>query len=799
MRIGPRRTNATARPEAGAGTVGLTRKGLEAAAKQHVEQSKWMRTHLTKASALHVADEVWAGVDRHLFPDASGKRHGRPKVGSWFDFTRTVQWDAGQKLKDMLASDRNLLTYKGGSGGALASFNTTNITYSVLNVADTSAATDVVQFFLGDPSYNVEGWKLGDIFRSNPVTIGTPSSSFFDPRECGAASFGAFRSANPRSSANGQRLVIIGANDGQLHAFRTGNGAAASSGGDETWSFIPPNLLQKLRYISHKTHAVPVNKVHEYFVDGPIQVKNVWLGTGNGVTKMSTDWKTLAIFGLGQGAGVDNVLSPTTAAPGYLWSKSSTCYSTLDSDFNDTFDRTTPTATTFPYYCGYHALDVTSSMKASPYKPIYQWHLNPTAAQAPYLGEPWSKMQVGPVRSGLSVGDEKWVGFIGGGYYSATCTTTACTGNDRQGKGFFVVNLNDGTILKSFTRADNTKMNYAIPAAPYAIDTDNDGFIDTAYVGDLGGNIWRFRFCPRDPSCSTCGLGSYAGSCDTVCKSSQWTMSLLYEASDSERPKRIFTSVTHATDPNGNLWVYFGTGDKISPLEKVQSNRFYAIKENSDFTGTHTLANLTNVTSGTSYTDSASGHGWYFDLVEAAGEKVLSDPTVFGGVVYFTSYLPAAGTDACETAGKSALYGVGYISGEGKLGGDRSMDLVGTTGIASTPVISLPPGSTAATAAAFAAAAAAYDSAFAAAIAAGASDSVAAATAYAAAYAAAIAAGASDSVAATAAAAASGNTTANLYVTTSGGSGTEAITKSALNPLTPSMTNMLYWRDRRVQ
>ena len=70
--------------------LGLTRKGLEATAKQHVERSKWMRTHLTKASALHVADEVWAGVDRHMFPDASGKRHGRPKVGSWFDFTRCV-------------------------------------------------------------------------------------------------------------------------------------------------------------------------------------------------------------------------------------------------------------------------------------------------------------------------------------------------------------------------------------------------------------------------------------------------------------------------------------------------------------------------------------------------------------------------------------------------------------------------------------------------------------------------------------------------------------------------------------
>ena len=47
-----------------------------------------MRDHLTKAVGLHVADEVWETVDRHLFADASGRRHGPPRVGSWWDFTR---------------------------------------------------------------------------------------------------------------------------------------------------------------------------------------------------------------------------------------------------------------------------------------------------------------------------------------------------------------------------------------------------------------------------------------------------------------------------------------------------------------------------------------------------------------------------------------------------------------------------------------------------------------------------------------------------------------------------------------
>ncbi|MEZ5117096.1 MAG: zinc ribbon domain-containing protein [Candidatus Nanopelagicales bacterium] len=68
--------------------LGLSRKGIEAAASRHVDDSRWMRAHITKAVALHVADEVWNTIDRHLFPDTSGKRHGRPRVGGWWDFTR---------------------------------------------------------------------------------------------------------------------------------------------------------------------------------------------------------------------------------------------------------------------------------------------------------------------------------------------------------------------------------------------------------------------------------------------------------------------------------------------------------------------------------------------------------------------------------------------------------------------------------------------------------------------------------------------------------------------------------------
>src|SRR5258705_12450510 len=78
----------SADPKAVRERLGLSRKGIEAAAKTHIEHSGWMRDHLTKAVGLHVADEVWETVDRHLFADSSGRRHGPRRIRSWWDFTR---------------------------------------------------------------------------------------------------------------------------------------------------------------------------------------------------------------------------------------------------------------------------------------------------------------------------------------------------------------------------------------------------------------------------------------------------------------------------------------------------------------------------------------------------------------------------------------------------------------------------------------------------------------------------------------------------------------------------------------
>jgi hypothetical protein len=66
----------------------LSKKGLEYAAYVHLDAAPHLRRAVTKAVAMHLADSVWAATERHLFADASGKRHGMPRPNGWFDFGR---------------------------------------------------------------------------------------------------------------------------------------------------------------------------------------------------------------------------------------------------------------------------------------------------------------------------------------------------------------------------------------------------------------------------------------------------------------------------------------------------------------------------------------------------------------------------------------------------------------------------------------------------------------------------------------------------------------------------------------
>ena len=72
---------------------------------------------------------------------------------------------------------------------------------------------------------------------------------------------------------------------------------------------------------------------------------------------------------------------------------------------------------------------------------------------------------------------------------------------DNVGRGIFVVDVESGDLIWSVSPSDgpanHTKldeMQYSIPSDLRVIDLDLDGNVDQMYVGDMGGQIWRFDF-----------------------------------------------------------------------------------------------------------------------------------------------------------------------------------------------------------------------------------------------------------------------------------------------------------------
>lgn len=78
----------TADPKATRERLRLSRVALEHAAYAHLDAAPHLRRGVTKALAMHLADEVWNTAERHLFRDAGGSRSGAPRIGRWYDFTR---------------------------------------------------------------------------------------------------------------------------------------------------------------------------------------------------------------------------------------------------------------------------------------------------------------------------------------------------------------------------------------------------------------------------------------------------------------------------------------------------------------------------------------------------------------------------------------------------------------------------------------------------------------------------------------------------------------------------------------
>jgi len=334
----------------------------------------------------------------------------------------------------------------------------------------------------------------------------------------------------------------------------------------------------------------------------------------------------------------------------------------------------------------YYALDITDTTN-----PQYLWSFSDAR-----LGETWSEPAIGKVK--MSDGTDKWVAFFGGGFDS---THSNYSSGNKTTEAFFAIDLSNGAKLweyyNSSSSDDRQFMNFSLPAAPTAVDLDNNGYIDRVYIGDVGGQLWKFDVAPT-------GGSTLSGSLI-----SNWTGKRLFAAAPSQAnppaagefypTQAIYAWPTLAYDSNTpkNLWVYFGTGDRFHP-NSVSTNRFYGIKDNTSMTNGSALteSSLIDMSSGGTPTIT---QGWYLVFSPAnSGEKVLAAAEVFRGIVLFTTFTPVT-TAACGNGGGNAkLYSVDLDSGDAAINLLTATDLpdgqsalsnskdVGT-GIPSKPVL----------------------------------------------------------------------------------------------------------------
>jgi len=431
--------------------------------------------------------------------------------------------------------------------------------------------------------------------------------------------------------ANPDITMFAITNDGYLHGIDIDDGT-------EVFSFVPKELLSKLQIVYEN---VGTGSTHNYGLDGDIEV---WVKDHN-----------------------DNGIIETPDA-----------YGNNDHVYLYFGQRRGGT--------NYYALDVTNRSA-----PQLLWHIQGGIASDPFqeLADTWSA----PSHHRIKVTApgptlvSKDVLIFGGGYDDQQDSNTTRLA-DAEGRAIFMVDALNGSLLwwaglQGLTGPTPdlglAAMDYSIPSEVRVLDVNTDGFADRMYVGDMGGQLWRFDIdnnaSPVTPLASRITGGVIAD---------------LQKINPSATPgsadnRRFFSppDIALVNDPYGAdfLSIATGSGYRAHPLNTAIEDRFYLIKDFDIFdppmsgspTPVITYSSITedDLDDRTSLgVTSTKPRGWYIKLNNInngtfEGEKVLAQPLTFDGKVLFTTFTPVASgsQSACSPSqGTARLYEVDVLT-----------------------------------------------------------------------------------------------------------------------------------------
>ncbi len=658
-------------------------------------------------SGLQVVD-----VNNNLVFNASGEINSVQKgdsynaVSIWSaedDADVVTKGGAGASITDY--STRTVYTQISNSTLELFNTDNSNITDAMLLVSGSTERNALINWARGqDPDDSTKTrWVMGDPLHSAPIII----------------NYGKRENSSTYAGDYSDLRILVGTNAGFLHMFQddlggTSNGCSGTKDsnnicdgyttGDsvaESWAFIPSELY----HILSQLKANPATGSHPYGVDGTVGVyiddKNK---DGNICVDADCDSdgtpdgdQVVAVFGLRRGVNVNG--------NGF-----------------------------------YYALDI-----SNPDAPQFLWKFGHDIME-----QGWATPQFGKIRyfDGSSI-QIKNVAIFSAGYDTDKDEKDIVGTDDDKGRGVFVVDLADGSIIWSvqgeftpycsntaYTDQTTCEANSAtwitpvstanvlyeaglkdsMPANVTVVDVDGDGYLDRMYIPDTGGNVWRIDMYNNDVYTKL-----NASEPNTNDSRTEWSIFQVaqlgrHESATLADDRRFFNQIdfVQTRDQYGNYdALIFGSGHRNNPNEQNTNNRIYKIRDT--YIGTYKFNSSCADSTAIDYDPACKikpavlsnsdlqsdlAKGWVINLYDSADtstrKKVLGKSVTIQGVVFLTAYQPVASNpNQCSVQpGTSYLYGLNLIDGGGALDddGDPATPLVAfktvdIVGVPTTPGI----------------------------------------------------------------------------------------------------------------